>query len=104
VDDDKRARIKRVEISPEILTLTSDQPSASVSAAAFDGDNKRLEDLPASSFSWGTDNAKIATVDRNGVVKRVGVGECKLTAIAGTVSSNAVTVKCELPGSVITRT
>lgn len=55
--------------------------------------------VPNITFTWGTSNASVATVDSSGLVTAVGAGTCNITATApnGTVGTAALSVTAATP-------
>ncbi len=64
----------------------------------------RYEILPMNStdaVTWKSDNAAIATVDKNGVVTAAGQGTCTITAVTASGLEASVKVTCVVPAEAI---
>jgi hypothetical protein len=82
--------VARVELSPPPDVCVSQAKTMQMAATAFDSSNNPIPGIAASSFTWSTTNAEIATIDANGLVtgKRPG----SATVIASLATTNAVPV------------
>ena len=85
--------IAKIEIDPASASLSEASPTQQLSAKTTDAQNNAIT---PDNFSpqWSSDNASVATVDQTGLVTRVGVGNCNVTAIANGVTSNNCAVTC----------
>src|SRR5690606_7522899 len=81
--------VATVEVSPTTAGLTVGA-TQTLSAIARSTDGAILDDR---AVTWSTENASVATVDENGLVRGVGVGQVTISAeIDGKVGTASVTV------------
>jgi hypothetical protein len=83
-----KAVVTRVEITPGTVLLTASGQSKTLSARAFDQNDKPME----ASFSWASSKPEQVSIDSAGKVQaNVAVGSSSITASAGGVKSDTVT-------------
>ena len=75
-----------VTISPASLTLNAIGDTATLTATVTDANGSEIADVPV---AWATSDGSVATVDSDGQVTAVGVGEALVTAASGSVEASA---------------
>ena len=98
----------KVTVTPKLVTsVTLDQSELAIerSFTAQLAATIAPEDADNRTVTWTSDNEEVATVDENGLVTAVGIGEANITAIAadgsGVTATCKVTVSPKLVTSVI---
>ena len=79
-------RVAQVSVSPAAHTLPALEDTVRMSAAAADANG---HGVAGTTFTWGSNNSLIVTVDAAGLAQAVGPGSATLTAAAGSVSGSA---------------
>ncbi|MCH7716623.1 MAG: Ig-like domain-containing protein, partial [Gemmatimonadetes bacterium] len=82
--------INYIEVTPEGVTIDGSGSTTQLTATAFDQSD---QPIAGASFTWGTFNGNVATVDATGVVTAAEVGQAIIFAQSGSeVGSAVVTV------------
>jgi uncharacterized protein YjdB len=88
-------RFASITITPNTLSLTQASPSAQLKAIPKDqSGNEIKDDENAFKPQWKSSDPGVAKVDQSGLVMRVAVGSCTVTATLKNISSNPCTVTC----------
>ena len=88
-------------ILPQSITLSSESESIFIGETVQLTATVMPENTTDKTVTWASENENIATVDENGLVTAVGVGECDVTATCQVVSATChITVKPILPQSI----
>jgi Bacterial Ig-like domain (group 2) len=83
-----KAVLTRIEITPGTVLLTTSGQSKTLSARAFDQNNKPMD----ASFSWASSKPEQVSIDATGKIQaNVATGSSSITASSGGVKSDAVT-------------
>jgi uncharacterized protein YjdB len=89
-------------ILPQSIILNADEASLLIGETIELTATVRPENTTDKTVTWSSSNVNIATVDANGLVTAVGVGECDITATCQNVSATChITVLPILPQSII---
>jgi len=85
----------RIEVTPDTLDLSGPGEMGQLTAAAFDDLDAPIEGID---FAWASSNPNVATVDAEGLVTSVDVGQAIVTATAqGVTGGSVIIVSAEPP-------
>ena len=76
----------RIEIVPEVATLTSLGETVQLTATVLDGSGQKVE---GAVVTWRSDDDSVATVSAHGLVTAVSNGNATITAATGDISASA---------------
>lgn len=78
----------RIELAPNPLSIGVSE-DRTMTATVFDEDGT---EIPDADLNWSIDDSGIATVDQNGVITGVSVGETTVTVESGGISASATVI------------
>lgn len=88
-------RLVSITITPDAVTLTAPAPTAPLKIVPKDKNGNVIkDDSGVFKPTWTSSNPAVATVDDSGLITRVAVGTCNVTASFKGITSNPCAVTC----------